>query len=79
MGTLKKKMAFQKRLMLGVTVVLVVMLFIMIFVSYITVQVTVDKQVNSRIEAALSEKSSEFDRWIEQQEANVSYYADSII
>jgi len=79
MGTLKKKMAFQKRLMLGVVIVLITMLLIMISVSYITVQTTVDKQVNSRIEAALSEKSSEFDRWIEKHEAVIDYYADSII
>ncbi len=79
MSSLKKRIGFDRKLNIGIVIVLSVMLLIMAASSYLSVSKTLERQINEEVTATLEARSLEFDNWINEQQNIISYYADSII
>lgn len=74
----KKKMPFQKKLVLGMILIITAAILIIAESSYFVIRDTIDNRINREISATLSSKSEEFNNWISQQENTLSYFGDSI-
>ena len=74
----KKKMPFQKKLVLSMILLIMAAIFVIAESSYFVIRNTIDNRVNREISATLSSKSQEFDKWIVQQQSTISYFGDSI-
>lgn len=76
--TPKKKMPFQKKLILSMILIITAAILIIAASSYFVIKNTLDNRINREISATLSSKAQEFDKWIVQQQSTISYFGDSI-
>lgn len=76
--TQKKKMPFQKKLILSMILIITAAILIIAASSYFVIKDTLDNRINREISATLSSRAQEFDKWIVQQQSTISYFGDSI-
>ena len=75
----KKKMPFQKKLILSMILIITAAILIIAASSYFVIKDTLDNRINREISATLSSKAQEFDKWIIQQQSTINYFGDSIL
>ncbi len=76
--TQKKKMPFQRKLTLGMILIVAAAILVIAECSYFIIRGSMDERINKEITATLSQKSLEFDSWVTRQESTIAYFGDSI-